>query len=75
VSELLPADQQRVIFKIAVDRFGYRTEAARQSRAVLAAVADKPDQQSFAAGVRNNLATVLFGLKLKRRSTTPRRQI
>jgi PPOX class probable F420-dependent enzyme len=26
VSELLPTDQQRVVFKIAVDRFGYRTE-------------------------------------------------
>ena len=26
VADLLPAEQQRVIFKIAVDRFGYRTE-------------------------------------------------
>jgi hypothetical protein len=49
VSELLPADQQRVIFQIAVDRFGYRTEAGRQFRAVLAAVADKPDQQDPAS--------------------------
>lgn len=44
-------------------QLGHAEEAAGLFRAVLAAVADKPDQKGFAAGVRNNLATVLFGLE------------
>jgi tetratricopeptide (TPR) repeat protein len=46
-----------------VFQLGRPEEAANLFREVLAAVGDEPDQKDFASGVRNNLATVLYGLE------------
>ncbi len=43
-------------------QLGRLDEAAQALRAVLAMVADRPDQAALAAGVRNNLAAALFEL-------------